>query len=106
MTVATPSQESRSLPASQRWTGAVVGLFIGMAAVCHGCHVGDRDDELSLTRESQGERRALCPPVQTRRDEPGGLPSLIIESEALPPATAPETSRADLSGTGLSAPER
>ena len=49
MTSMTPLRESRLLPTTQRWTGAVIGLLIGIAAVCHGCHGGNRDDELSLT---------------------------------------------------------
>jgi hypothetical protein len=38
-----------SLPAPtprRRWI--IAGLLIGLAVVCHGCHTGDRDDELSL----------------------------------------------------------
>jgi hypothetical protein len=62
MTSTTPMQRSRLLPIPQRWNGAIVGLLIGVAAVCHGCHGGDRDDELSLT--------AGKPRVEYRREEP------------------------------------
>ena len=32
----------------RRWAGVAFGLLIGMLAVCHGCHLGDHDDELSV----------------------------------------------------------
>jgi hypothetical protein len=48
MTSTTLLRRSRPLPTSQRRIGAIVGLLIGLAGVCHGCHGGDRDDELSL----------------------------------------------------------
>ena len=31
-----------------RGFGVAFGLLLGLAAVCHGCHAGDHDDELSL----------------------------------------------------------
>jgi hypothetical protein len=31
-----------------RWFGVAFGLLLGLAAVCHGCHAGDHDDELSV----------------------------------------------------------
>ncbi len=37
-----PSRKSR------RWFGVAFGLLLGLAAVCHGCHLGDHDDELSV----------------------------------------------------------
>ena len=48
-------------PRTQRWPGVVIGLLIGLAAVCHGCHVGDRDDELSF---SDGKARVESHPDQ------------------------------------------
>jgi hypothetical protein len=45
--------EPASSPALQiakkmRWFGVAFGLLLGLAAVCHGCHAGDHDDELSV----------------------------------------------------------
>jgi hypothetical protein len=81
MTSTTPMPGNKLLPTSQRWTGAIVGLLIGLAAVCHGCHGGDRDDELSLhggkprieryrnetpSAKGQSEQRGLSPPSDPR----------------------------------------
>jgi hypothetical protein len=56
----------------RRWIGAVVGLLIGAAVVCHGCHVGDRDDELSLTggktRIESRKEKAATGPERERED--------------------------------------
>jgi hypothetical protein len=60
MTSTTHLQGCRLLATPQSWTGAVIGLLIGLAAVCHGCHGGDRDDELSLTGGK--------PPVERRNE--------------------------------------
>ncbi|HBI43633.1 MAG TPA: hypothetical protein DDY78_12405 [Planctomycetales bacterium] len=76
MTSTTVLQGSRLLLAHQRWTGAVIGLLIGFAAVCHGCHGGDRDDELSLTGGK--------PRVERRRDEPGGSPNAFPKRDSMP----------------------
>ena len=38
----------RPAPKPRRWFGVAFGLLLGLAAVCHGCHLGDHDDELSL----------------------------------------------------------
>jgi len=34
---------------SRRWSGLAFGLIVGVVVICHGCHVGDRDDELSAS---------------------------------------------------------
>ena len=50
----TPTTRARRPPTpptnrpSRRWSGVVFGLLVGLAVVCHGCHVGDHDDELSV----------------------------------------------------------
>ena len=52
---------------SHRWFGVAFGLLLGLAAVCHGCHFGDHDDELSVqgrtprTQQEHGERGASAP---------------------------------------------
>jgi hypothetical protein len=42
---------------ARRWTSGVIAILVGLAAVCHGCHGGDRDDELSLTGKAHTENR-------------------------------------------------
>jgi hypothetical protein len=73
MTSTTPLQGSRLLPTPQRWAGAIVGLLIGLAAVCHGCHGGDRDDELSLTggKPRVERRREESAPMEPGAEAPG-----------------------------------
>jgi hypothetical protein len=75
MTTAAPSQESRLHPVSRRWTSVVVvGLLMGAAVVCHGCHIGDRDDELSLTggkpRIEGRKEKAVTSPERERGVSP------------------------------------
>jgi hypothetical protein len=45
------------------WFVVVFGLLLGLAAVCHGCHAGDHDGELSVhgSVRSSGERGASLP---------------------------------------------
>jgi mono/diheme cytochrome c family protein len=75
MTSTTFTRGSSRLPTSQRRTGAVVGLLIGLAAVCHGCHGGDRDDELSLTGgKPRVERREEAPPTEIPGQNVGHRP--------------------------------
>ena len=40
---------------SRRWSGFVFGLIVGVVVICHGCHLGDHDDELSAS----GRQRAI-----------------------------------------------
>ena len=44
---------------SGRWAGVAFGLLLGVATVCHGCHLGDHDDELAVhggeVRKGNGE---------------------------------------------------
>ena len=44
--------------ASRRWSGVVFGLLVGLAVVCHGCHLGDHDDELSANGRQKPAVRA------------------------------------------------
>ncbi len=49
---------------SRRWFVLAFWLLLGLAAVCHGCHFGDHDDELSAPGRIQrehGERGASAP---------------------------------------------
>ncbi len=34
---------------SRRRSGFIFGLIVGVVVVCHGCHLGDHDDELSAS---------------------------------------------------------
>ncbi|HVS37995.1 MAG TPA: hypothetical protein VMS17_20715 [Gemmataceae bacterium] len=47
----------------RRWFGVAFGVLLGVAAVCHGCHLGDHDDELSLTGKTA--------PAQQKPDDDG-----------------------------------
>jgi hypothetical protein len=73
MTSTTHLQGCRLLATPQSWTGAVIGLLIGLAAVCHGCHGGDRDDELSLTggKPRVERHREEPPPAEPGAEAPG-----------------------------------
>ena len=51
----------------RRWFGVAFGLLLGLAAVCHGCHLGDHDDELSV--------HGRAPQTQRGRDDPGKSPA-------------------------------
>jgi hypothetical protein len=44
---------------SRRWFALAFGILLGLAAICHGCHFGDHDDELSASgriQQKHGER--------------------------------------------------
>ena len=97
----------------RRWAGGVIGLLIGVAAVCHGCHGGDRDDELSLNgrpaRRSQPRARVeavLAKPLASPACGCGTTPAVVIESEAPRPESALETSPAGLAFSDPSAAGR
>jgi hypothetical protein len=61
----------RPSPRPRRWFGVAFGILLGLAAVCHGCHLGDHDDELSLHGGKPNVRRNDDAAQQKPPDETG-----------------------------------
>lgn len=72
---ALPPRISRVLK-GPRWFGLAFGLLLGLAAVCHGCHAGDHDDELSVpgARPHVGGRKEKPPQTAPGAEAPGENP--------------------------------
>ena len=86
-----PRRPSSSPRQSGRWAGVAFGLLAGVLVICHGCHLGDHDDELSVhgreVRKQDTEASGRRKPAGVGHYQPayaGRSPSARVTADEAP----------------------